>query len=291
MALRGTGEVGCDLVLPGDWCLLLHPGCHPKTLDLQDPLCKWGRGFQGLSALWPVSVPHHLSKVCFLCPSPAPARLPHSPGQVCALFICFPSMRLGARNLAAIRGCLLTWAVEQERTFAHQTPAGPAGHQCSLPGETSCRVAARLSEAGAGAAPPCGAAGGPRGSSEMRSPPARLLPPAPRMNSLFNKMLLFSNVFSRELVWVWFFVVVVLFLSRSFPPHSAWQRARLQQNSRWGPGSGFVGRPTPALPASWARPLCRLYAYSYEHHHPPLPCHRSHPEHGRDSPRGPGPRK
>ena len=69
------------------------------------------------------------------------------------------------------QGGLLTWGGEQERTFAHQTPVGLAGHQGFLPGETSCRADAGLGEAGAGAG--SAAPGGGRASCQLRNEVAR----------------------------------------------------------------------------------------------------------------------
>lgn len=156
-------RVGKSGVPVGRWPCLVTDAVRstrdaiPRPLDPQASPCKgrcrvcvWVPGPVSTTAsLCPSSpppTPHGLHPVA---PPPPPRRL-HSPGQVCVVFICFPSMRLGGGNPAAIRECLLTWDVEPERTFAHQTPAGPAGPRCPLPGGTSCPADAQLGEAGAG---------------------------------------------------------------------------------------------------------------------------------------------
>lgn len=175
VVLRGTDHV----VLAGPaWGLVPSPPRmpSPRPLTFRAPSANGGGSSracqlhdQCLSPITPAQIPKSVFHV------PPALRTTALSGAGLCVFHLFSQHEARRQNLDAIRECLLTWDVEQKRTFAHQTPAGPAGHLCSFPGEASCPADTRRGQAHVGAAAQCLAAGGPCVSSEMRSPTS---PPA-----------------------------------------------------------------------------------------------------------------
>ena len=171
------------------------------------------------------------------------------------------------------QGGLLTWGGEQERTFAHQTPVGLAGHQGFLPGETSCRADAGLGEAGAGAG--SAAPGGGRASCQLRNEVARQ--PARHRLGLAHvpcsMRCCFQMCFPGNRCGFFFFS---LSLSFSFFPSSfclAEEHGCSCYYTGRKPGSGFAGGPTatplPPIRLSPPLPSTTLSPRPPEHSWPP----------------------